>query len=258
MADRSEIQKPRSEVIRPEITRLPRLTIWRRFARFVLRAVMRLAIFLFVRLEVKGLENLPLHGPALLVSNHLGDADAVIGLATTPVPVDTFAKAELYDYPFFGKLLEYYGVIWIHRGFPDRRALRAALQGMREGRMIAIAPEARESLSGSLETGTGGAAYLAHKAGVPVVPVVFTGTQNSRIYADLKRLRRTPVTLTVGKPFYLDTDPDRRKAISKGTDTIMRTLAALLPPEYRGVYGDDLSGAAGNQDVIVEEAEHGN
>ncbi len=230
--------KPRATLIRPEITRLPRLTWWRRIVRRLIKGLARLLVWAFIRLSVSGRENLPTQGPALVVANHLGDADLVIGLAVAPFPPDYLAKAELYDYPLLGQLLDAYGVIWVHRGQPDRRALQAAIQGLKEGRLIAIAPEGRESLSGALEEGTGGAAYLALKADIPLLPVTFTGSENARIYANLKRLRRTQVTVTIGPLFRLESLPDRRQSIRQGTLKIMRTLAAQLPAEYRGVYAD--------------------
>ena len=70
-------------------------------------------------------------------------------------------KIELYEIPLLGKVLDLYGVIWVRRGQPDRRALRAVMEAMDDKRMVAIAPEGRESLTGALEEGTGGAAYLA-------------------------------------------------------------------------------------------------
>jgi 1-acyl-sn-glycerol-3-phosphate acyltransferase len=107
-----------------------------------------------------------------------------------------------------------------------------------QGRFIAIAPEGRESLTGALEPGTEGAAYLALKARVPLIPVAFTGTENQQIYGNIKRFRRSPVTMTIGSPFQLEDLPDRREAITRGTETIMRQIASYLPPEYRGVYQD--------------------
>ncbi|MFQ5615645.1 MAG: lysophospholipid acyltransferase family protein [Anaerolineales bacterium] len=188
------------------------------------------------RAETFGLENVPDRGPALIVTNHLGDTDVAMGLAFLPLP-ETMAKAELYDFPILGKVMEAYGVIWVHRGRPDRRALRAALQALKEGRMVALAPEGRQSLTGSLEEGTGGAAFLALRANVPILPVTFVGTENENVYGSLKRFRRGEVSMTVGAMFRLDPNPDRKEVLRQGTHKIMQTLAQQLPPAYRGIYG---------------------
>ena len=228
--------KPINETVHPEITRLPELTFSRLLARKFLVGIVRFVVWLFTKVEVTGLDNIPLEGPLLAVSNHLGDADLVLGAAFSPRQAEVLAKAELRNYPVLSLLLEIYGVIWIHRGQPDRRAIRAALQGLAEGRVIGIAPEGRESLTGSLEEGTHGAAYLAYKTNTPIVPITFTGTENSRIFPNMKRLRRTPITITIGAPLLLEHHQDWRNAIDTGTQTIMLTLASQLPPQYRGVY----------------------
>jgi 1-acyl-sn-glycerol-3-phosphate acyltransferase len=228
--------KPVSEGIRSEITRLPRLTAWRRAFRWMMLGLMRLIVRLCARCSVSGLENLPQEGAALLVANHLGDADLVVGLAFAPKPITPISKVEMYDFPVIGKLMEAYGVIWVNRGQPDRRALRAALQGLSEGRMIVIAPEGRESVTGALEEGTRGAAYLALKSGAPIVPITVTGTENRNVYGNLKRFKRTRISLRVGKPFTLESAGDQRQAIQQGTLKIMQTLADQLPEEYRGFY----------------------
>jgi 1-acyl-sn-glycerol-3-phosphate acyltransferase len=227
-------QKPVSEVWRPELVRLPALTPGRRLFRAFLRGLCRLLTALCTRPTVRGLENYPLHGPALIAMNHLGDPDVVLILGCLPEVPESLGKIELRDIPVLGVAMEALGVIWVHRGRPDRRAIAAALEGFRQGRRILIAPEGRESLTGALEPGTEGAAFLALKAGVPIVPLVVTGTETWRIFGNLKRLRRTPVSLTVGKPFTLPAGG--REAVRDGTRLIMESLARLLPPEYRGVY----------------------
>jgi 1-acyl-sn-glycerol-3-phosphate acyltransferase len=229
--------KPRSELNSPEITRLPNLANWRRFYRRVVNGLLRLLALVCVRCKVTGLENFPHDQAALLVTNHLGDADMILGMAFTPAPVEVISKAELYEYPILGRLMDWYGVIWVHRGQPDRRALRAVLDGLSQGRVVAIAPEGRESETGGLEEGTGGAAYLALKANVPILPVTYTGTENEIIFKNLKRLRRSDVSITIGPLFRLDSDPDRREAVHRGTQKIMFTLSSQLPEKYRGVYG---------------------
>jgi 1-acyl-sn-glycerol-3-phosphate acyltransferase len=242
--DGRSIEKPRSEVFRPEITRLPRLTWQRRLVRRLIAGLLRFLVWLWVDVSVRGLENIPPKGPLLFVCNHLGDLDLILGIVYAPVVVEFFAKAELYDYPILGKILEAYGVIWLHRGQPDRRAIRAALKVLEEGRFFAIAPEGRESLTGSLEEGTGGAAYLAHKANVPLLPATVTGTENAIIYGNLRHLRRSRVTLTVGPIFRLENLPDRREAVRNGTEKIMRILAEQLPEAYQGVYHTELERAS--------------
>lgn len=229
--------KPRTERFCPELTCLPRNTLWRRSFRFLMHWLARILVSLVARIHVNGMENLPTQGAALIVSNHLGDADVILSLAFFPRSIESLAKIDLYfDYPALGRLMDAYGVIWLHRGRADRKALRNALQGLRDGRLVGIAPEGRESLKGALEEGTGGAAYLALKSGVPIIPVTFTGTQNEIIFGNLRKLRRSEVSITVGPAFHLVEQDDFRKAIRECTQTIMGKLAQQLPAHYRGYY----------------------
>lgn len=229
--------KPVSEVWHPELTRLPRLHWRRRLYRSFWRGLCNLVISLLTKRTVEGLENFPNKGPALVVVNHLGDADAPLLVGSIPASLDALGKIELYDFPVLGKLMEWYGVIWLHRGRADRRAIRAALDGFEEGRFIVIAPEGRYSLVGGLEEGQQGAAFLALKADIPVVPVVFIGTENEHVYGHLKRLHRPAVKLKVGKAIRLSHQADRQKMMREGTLQIMEALADLLPEAYRGIYG---------------------
>lgn len=229
-------EKPTSEIYRPELTKLPLLTRRKIIIRHLLKWLTRILTRLLVRVTITGYEYFPSEGPMLMVSNHLGDADGIIGLAIAKAPFDVVGKIELYDIPVLGRLLEWYGTIWVHRGQADRRALRVILDGLAENRMVAIAPEGRESLTGGLEEGTDGAAYIALKADALIFPVVFTGTENWRIFGNLKRLRRTSITITAAPPFRLKKTGDRRADIHEGTQTIMLALARMLPPEYQGVY----------------------
>jgi 1-acyl-sn-glycerol-3-phosphate acyltransferase len=229
-------EKPTSEVFRPQLTRLPRITWWRKLIRLFSNWWARLLIWLFLRIEFTGLQNIPSTGPALIVSNHLGDVDFLVLVALSPRPVEAVGKIELYDLPVLGKFLDLYGIIWVHRGHADRQAIKAVLEAFKDKRLVAIAPEGRESITGSLEKGTSGAAYLALKGNVPLIPATITRTENTRILANLKRFRRTDVTLRIGSPFLLDYYRDWRMTVHEGTDKIMRTLAMQLPPEYQGDY----------------------
>ncbi len=231
--------KPISEFHRPDLTRLPRLHWGRRWFRAFARRLCKLVITICTIRTVEGMDNFPRHGPALVVINHLGDADAPLLVGSLPIAPDALGKIELYQYPVLGRLMDWYGVIWLHRGQADRRALRATFQGFSENRVILIAPEGRYSLIGGLEQGHHGAAYLALKADVDIIPVVVVGTENERVYGHLKQLRRAPVSLRIGEAFRLAHSKERRDTIKEGTRQIMRRLAALLPEEYQGAYRKD-------------------
>ncbi len=233
-APSSSTEKPVSQVWRPDLTRLPRLS-WTRclFRRFI-KAVCRLLVFTCTRCQICGLENYPTEGAALVVINHLADADSVVVLAALPDFPEVIGKIELREIAPLRWVTDGLGIIWVHRGQPDRRALSAALEALRNGRRVIVAPEGRESLTGALERGTEGAAFLARKSGAQIVPVVLTGTE--RVYGSLKRLRRAQVTLTAGEPFVLARQDRGPGALAEGTRQIMETLAGLLPAGYRGEY----------------------
>jgi 1-acyl-sn-glycerol-3-phosphate acyltransferase len=228
--------KPVTEVWRPDLVALARLTPARWAFRAFARGVTKLLAFLTMRARITGLENFPRYGPAIVVINHLGDADAVLIMATLPMAIEGMGKIELNEHWFVGPVFRSYGIIWVHRGRPDRKALRAALDGLAEGRMVALAPEGRQSVIGGLEDGNEGAAFLALKSGAPIVPIAMTGTENQNVYGHMKRWKRTPVTLSIGKPFMLREKADRQETLREGTRQIMETLAGLLPDAYRGKY----------------------
>jgi 1-acyl-sn-glycerol-3-phosphate acyltransferase len=238
MQEKPSLQpKPVTEFWRPELTRLAPLTRARRAFRKFSHGLIKLVVRTLLNVSVEGIENFPSHGPLLIVINHLGDSDVPALISKMPFPPDALAKMELYDLPILGKLMDWYGVIWLHRGRPDKRALRAALDGLAEGRTIVIAPEGRYSLTGALEEGSGGAAFLAYKSGAAILPISITGTENENVYGHIKRFRRAPVKLNVGKMFRLaEQVQGRREAMNDGTRLIMQALADLLPERYHGVY----------------------
>ncbi len=232
--------KPVSRFWHPELTRLPALhrrrRLFRRFVRWLARFVLRL----LTHTTFRGLEHLPASGPAILVVNHRGEADVPAVLAALPRTPEALGKLELiYEFPLLGRLMDWYGMIWVHRGQPDRRALDCAIQALAEGRLLGIAPEGRYSLARGLERGSSGAAYIALQADAPIIPIALTGTDNSSVYGSLRRLHRPHISVTVGTPLHLRTqDGMGAHALKAATDRLMYALADLLPPEYRGAYAD--------------------
>lgn len=230
--------KPVTDWWRPDLVALPKLTLSRRVFRIFGRGLAKLLTFYMLDAEISGVENFPKQGPAIIVINHLGDADAVLLAAAIPNTIDAMGKIELNEHWLAGPVLRAYGVIWVHRGKPDRKAVRAALDGLSQGRMIALAPEGRQSIQGGLEEGTEGAAFLAMKSGAPIVPVAMTGTENENVYNG-KFWKRAKATLAIGKPFHLKKHDDRQAMLREGTRQIMEALAELLPEDYQGKYKNE-------------------
>jgi len=189
--------------------------------------------------EIYGLENAPEGGPLLVVINHMAHFDAPLAAAYLPFEVEGMGLSDLWEVPLTGQLLEFYGVIKVHRDQFDREVLRQALGVLAEGKALLLAPEARQSPSHTLERGRRGAAYLALRSGAPVLPIGVTGTET--VYKTVAKLRRPHMTATIGKPFHLlgplARGEARQAQLDEGRDEIMRHLAELLPEKYRGVYG---------------------
>jgi cytidylate kinase len=228
---KSEVRSPKSEVQGPNGKGR---AIFRCFACSLLRLLFRL----FTHLEVAGLEKIPQGGPLLVAFNHLAHLDAPLVLALLPWPVETIGLVDLYRVPVTGQLLRLYGTIPVHRDQFDRQVIRRALQVLAEGKVLALAPEARQSLTGALERARQGVAYLALRSGAPILPVALTGTE--KVYVEWKRLRRPRLTLTFGEvittPPRASKPQARRQQVAELTDEIMHCIAAMLPSEYRGVY----------------------
>jgi 1-acyl-sn-glycerol-3-phosphate acyltransferase len=131
-------------------------------------------------------------------------------------------------------------VIWLNRFEADIHALRETTRRLRKGGILAVAPEGTRSPTEALQEGKPGAAFLAAKAQVPLIPVGLTGTEDRLVKARLRRFRRLNITLRAGEPFTLPPiDRKNREAyLATQTEEIMCRISAVLPEKYRGVYAD--------------------
>jgi 1-acyl-sn-glycerol-3-phosphate acyltransferase len=131
-----------------------------------------------------------------------------------------------------------FDAIWLNRFEADFHALREVVKRLQNGGILAMAPEGTRSQTGALLEGRPGAAFLAAKAQVPVLPMAIIGTEDALVKARLKRWRRLQIKIVVGETFMLPPiDRKNKEAYFEAqTDEIMCRIAALLPPPYRGVY----------------------
>jgi 1-acyl-sn-glycerol-3-phosphate acyltransferase len=189
------------------------------------------------RTDFVGAHNFPAAGPYIVAINHLSAFDAPVTLLIIPARTRMFGADKWRSIPIWGRLIEAMGVIWVNRGTADLDAIKSALNVLKSGGCLCVAPEGTRSPTGVMIEGKPGLAYLADRTKVPIVPVAMWGTE--RVGAAWKRLRRPMVKCVVGELIMLPNDGRAKGArLDELTEMIMCRIAALLPAEYRGVYAD--------------------
>lgn len=207
--------------------------------RKILRIFVRLFIFVFTRLEVNGLDYVPLSGGSMVTINHLGRLDGVLLFAVVRRDDITGWVAEKYrKIPLLSFLVNVVDAIWVDRNRGDHTAIRIANDYLKAGWMFGVSPEGTRSQTGAMTEAKQGVTYIAAKAGVPIIPAAITGTEV--VQRNLIRLRRPKLTISFGEPFILPPleRATRAEALQEGTDEIMCRMAALLPEKYRGFYSE--------------------
>jgi 1-acyl-sn-glycerol-3-phosphate acyltransferase len=155
-----------------------------------------------VKVKVKGLEKIAPGGSYVFVSNHLSYMDTPVVLANIPVQFRFLAKSGLFQIPLLGTHLARAGHIPVPRD--DARAavktMTTAAQAIRErGISLLIFPEGGRSQTGELADFKEGAAYIAIRAGVPLVPVALKGTREILPFGSA-HVRSGSVTMRIGDP----------------------------------------------------------
>lgn len=199
----------------------------------LLRAV-AIAIFaISIRLTLRGRYNLPRKGPFIIVANHLSWMDIPLIPAYIAGKVSYMAKEELF-HSKIGWLIRLMGAFPVKRGEGDRQALRAADELLKQGKVLILFPEGTRSKTHTLGKAHSGIGMIALRAGVPVVPVAIWGSENA-----LKRFGAR-VTIAYDEPIIFKPKGTKvtREDIDNTTETIMHKIAAMLPPQYRGVYSE--------------------
>lgn len=205
----------------------------------LIRFLIRILLNVIARIEIRGRENAPLTGGMILAANHIGILDIVMvfyAIDRTDLFIPVAEKFERIGWiRWLGKHLNF---IFVDRFNPDLKAIRKMIGLMEEGKCLIIAPEGTRSPTGSLVDGKPGVAFLAARSGFPITPVGITGTEDKVILGNVKRLRKSSITLTGGKPFVIPplVKKNRDAALQQATDEVMCRIAVLLPEKYRGVY----------------------
>lgn len=165
---------------------------------------------LYFRGRIYGAEQVPQQGPLLVVSNHASDFDPPLLSSCMQRPVAYMAKQELFEVPVLSTLIRWYGAYPVKRGAGDRAAIRAALGALENGWATGIFLQGTRTKDGRIHTPKLGAALIAAKAQVPLLPVSLWGTQGILLKGK-SMPQPVPVTVRIGSLVQPPPSSDRQQ-----------------------------------------------
>ncbi len=181
---------------------------------------------LLYRVKVHGAENIPARKPFIICSNHINWMDPLTIGTSFPASyrIHFMAKHELFGNIFSSWLFRKVGAFPVNRDNADYSAIKTAYRLLKEGGVLGLFPEGSRSKTGRLQKAYNGAALIAVRSGVPVVPVAITGP-----YRFCK-----PVHLYIGVPLVLpplvyDSKDEKKEQLEEMSMLIMESIGRLPP-----------------------------
>jgi 1-acyl-sn-glycerol-3-phosphate acyltransferase len=219
----------------------------RRFIRGLLRFLIDVAAGVLVRWEIIGEENIPQDGPYIIVGNHFHFIDTIAPIHNIRLPLEFIGDFEMPNAPpFMRNFPRLWETLKIEQGTPNFEALQASEAVLAQNGVLVVFPEGHVH-SGPLNPALPGAAYLALRTQVPILPMGTTSDNDWQLFKTIKQQkRRLKITTKIGKvfgPFPTEnTGRPNRQEIRETGQEIMINIAGLLPKAYRGEFDPDSAG----------------
>jgi len=198
------------------------------------RTVRAVLVFLsrtLFRLRIVGGEQVPTEGAYVLAPTHRSYLDTPFVSALTTRRIRFMGKAELWKHGWSAKLFTALGAFPVDRDNPDRAALRQAMAAVDGGEPLVIFPEGTRRTGPTIHELHDGAAYIAARAGVPIVPVGVGGSEEI-LSRDRKLPKFKKVVVVVGEPI---TPPPRGAAVKRSD---VNDLTAVLEKRLQELFDE--------------------
>ena len=200
---------------------------WFWFARWVVELFCRA----FWRVELVGLDKVPRSGPFVIAPVHRSNVDTLLAGCLTRRRVRFMGKDSLWKYRVSAALFSSLGGFPVHRGTPDREALRTCEAALAGGEPVVLFPEGTRQSGPTVHPLFEGAVYVAARAGVPVVPVGIGGSEWA-MQKGSALLRPVKVAVVVGDvipaPARGEGGRVSRRAVAETTTLLHERLQALF------------------------------
>ncbi len=182
------------------------------------------------RFEVVDVDRIPSAGGCVLAPIHRSNLDFLIAGMAVPRPVKWMAKSTIFKGGTVDRFLLAMGATPVHRERVDRKAIRESLEFLHQGFPVVIFPEGRRKEGPAIEDPFDGAAFLACRARVPMIPMGIAGSDEAMPIGS-KLVRPKKVIVTIGEPIYPDVAVSGAVARAEVQATT-RALARSIQAEY--------------------------
>jgi len=157
----------------------------------------------YLRLRVVGLENVPREGSFVFAPTHRSTIDIPVASAATRRRMRFMGKDSIWKYKPIGKIMTGLGAFPVTRGSADLEALKRCIAIVQSGEPLVMFPEGTRHYGPEVQPLFDGAAYIALKTGVPIVPAAIAGTEDV-MRSGSKAIRFKKCRMVIGKPIAAD------------------------------------------------------
>lgn len=185
------------------------------------------------RLTLRGAENFTRHPVAVFAANHTSYMDTPVVFASLPFQFRILAKKELWTLPFIGWYLNRSGQIPVDtsNAHATLSSLGAGVRALRAGMPLFVFPEGSRTPTGEMQPFLSGAAYLAIRAQVPLIPIALDGVYDL-LPIHTRHFYPGPLCLTVGEP--ISTKGMSLRQSDELTSRVRAAIEALQAPRDTG------------------------
>ena len=200
---------------------------WYAFARGLVEVVCRS----YWRVQIIDRDKIPARGAYVIAPVHRSNIDTLLAGCLTRRRIRFMGKDSLWKYRWSAALFSSLGGFPVHRGTPDREALRVCEAAVRGGEPVVLFPEGTRQTGPKLHPLFEGAAFVALRAGVPLVPVGIGGSEWAMPKGS-RRIRPVKVVMVVGDPILPPARPEGgrlpRRAVAEMTGQLATDLQVLF------------------------------